>query len=127
MLHAANKISGTVLWLNTHLLFWLSLIPFVTHWMGENNFTTLPVALYGIVLLMCGVAYYLLAHRLTYLHGKDSEFTNALGSDRKGKVSVFLYIIGIGLCFFKPLVGFAVYILVAVWWFIPDKRFEKKE
>ncbi len=127
MLQAAHKISGTVLWANTHLLFWLSLVPFVTGWMGENNFTTIPVALYGVVLLMAGVAYYLLAHRLTHLHGKDSEFTNALGSDRKGKVSIVMYIIGIGLCFLQPLLGFAVYSLVAIMWFIPDRRFEKNE
>ena len=127
MLHAAHKINGTVLWANTHLLFWLSLIPFVTGWMGENNFTTVPVALYGTVLFMAGVAYYLLAHCLTDLHGKDSEFTIALGSDRKGKVSLMMYIIGIGLCFFQPLIGLAIYSLVAIWWFIPDRRFEKEE
>jgi uncharacterized membrane protein len=127
MLHAAHKINGTVLWANTHLLFWLSLIPFVTGWMGENNFTTIPVALYGVILLMAGIAYYLLAHCLTNLHGKDSEFTNALGSDRKGKVSVVMYVIGIGLCFLQPLLGFAVYSLVALMWFIPDRRFEKNE
>ena len=126
MLQAAHKISGTVLWANTHLLFWLSLIPFVTGWMGENNFTTIPVALYGLVLLMAGVAYYLLAHCLTGLHGRDSEFTNALGSDRKGKVSVIIYAFGIALCFLHPLIGFTLYVLVAVMWFIPDKRFEKK-
>jgi uncharacterized membrane protein len=127
MIHAAHKINGTVLWANTHLLFWLSLVPFVTGWMGENNFTTVPVALYGAILFMAGIAYYLLAHSLTHLHGKDSEFTNALGSDRKGKVSVIMYIIGIGLCFLKPLLGLLVYFVVAFIWFIPDKRFEKKE
>lgn len=127
MLHAAHKVNGTVLWANTHLLFWLSLIPFVTGWMGENNFTTIPVALYGIVLLMAGFAYYLLAHCLTDLHGKDSEFTNALGSDRKGKVSLIIYAIGITLCFVHPLIGFSLYVLVAIIWFIPDRRFEKGE
>src|SRR6478672_6186782 len=108
MLHAAHKTNGRVLWANTHLLFWLSLFPFVTGWMGENNFTTKPVALYGVVLLMAGIAYYLLAHCLTSLHGKDSEFANALGSDRKGKVSVIMYVIGIALCFLQPLLGFTV-------------------
>jgi len=126
MLHAAHKINGSVLWANTHLLFWLSLIPFVTDWMGENNFTTIPVALYGVVLFMAGVAYYLLAHCLTGLHGKDSEFTQALGSDRKGKVSIIIYVIGIALCFLHPLLSLSLYFLVAVMWFIPDKRFEKK-
>ena len=99
MLHAAHKINGTVLWANIHLLFWLSLIPFVTGWMGENNFTIIPVAFYGGVQLMAGVAYYLLAHCLTDLHGKDSDFARAIGSDRKGKVSVIMYAIGIALCF----------------------------
>lgn len=126
MLHAAHKINGTVLWANTHLLFWLSLVPFVTGWMGENNFTAIPVALYGIVLLMAGVAYYLLAHSLTSLHGRNSEFTNALGSDRKGKLSVIIYAIGIGLCFVHPLIAFSLYVLVAIIWFIPDRRFEAK-
>lgn len=124
MLHAAHKVSGSVLWANSHLLFWLSLVPFVTAWMGENSFTTVPVALYGFVLMMAGVAYYILAHCLTDLHGKTSSFTKALGSDRKGKLSVVLYIIGIGLCFLHPFLGFAVYVGVAVIWFIPDKRFE---
>lgn len=127
MLHAAHKINGTVLWANTHLLFWLSLIPFVTGWMGENSFTTIPVALYGVILLMAGVAYYLLAHCLTDLHGRDSEFTRALGSDRKGKGSVIIYAIGIALCFLHPLIGFFLYVLVAVIWFIPDRRFEKRD
>jgi uncharacterized membrane protein len=94
MLHAAHKINGTVLWANIHLLFWLSLIPFVTGWMGENNFTTIPVALYGAVLLMSGIAYYLLAHCLTELHGKDSDFTRALGSDRKGKSLLVFMLLG---------------------------------
>jgi len=124
MLHAAHKISGTVLWMNTHLLFWLSLIPFVTGWMGENNFTTTPVALYGVVLIMASIAYYLLAHCLTNLHGTESELAKALGKDRKGKVSTILYAIGIGLCFIHPLLGLALYFFVAVMWFIPDRRFE---
>ena len=95
--------------------------------MGENSFTTIPVALYGVVLFMAGVAYYLLAHCLTGLHGKDSEFTQALGSDRKGKVSIIIYVIGIALCFLHPLLSLSLYFLVAVMWFIPDKRFEKNE
>jgi len=88
MIQAAHKINGTVLWANIHLLFWLSLFPFVTGWMGENNFTTMPVALYGIVSMMAAIAYYILAHCLTGIHGKDSDFARALGSDRKGKISV---------------------------------------
>ena len=127
MLHAAHKINGTVLWANIHLLFWLSLIPFVTGWMGENNFTIIPVAFYGGVQLMAGVAYYLLAHCLTDLHGKDSDFARAIGSDRKGKVSVIMYAIGIALCFLQPFLGLSLYFLVAIMWFIPDKRFEGNE
>jgi uncharacterized membrane protein len=127
MLHAAHKTSGAVLWANTHLLFWLSLFPFVTAWMGENNFTTRPVALYGFVSLMSGVAYYLLAHCLTDLHGKNSEFAKALGSDTKGKLSVIIYAVGIGLSFIHPLIGLACYFLVAGMWLIPDKRFENKD
>ena len=124
MLHAAHKINGSVLWANIHLLFWLSLIPFVTGWMGENNFTTAPVILYGSVLFMASIAYYLLAHCLTDLHGEDSEFSKALGNDRKGKVSSVIYLVGIGLCFVNPLLGLSLYFLVAIMWFIPDKRFE---
>lgn len=127
MLHAAHKINGTVLWTNTHLLFWLSLFPFVTGWMGENNFTTRPVALYGFVSLMAGVAYYFLAHCLTDLHGRNSEFATALGNDAKGKISVVIYAIGIGLSFIQPLIGLALYYLVAMMWFVPDKRFENKD
>jgi uncharacterized membrane protein len=126
MLHAAHKVNGPVLWTNMHLLFWLSLIPFVTGWMGENNFTTLPVVLYGVVLIMASLAYYFLAHCLTDLHGKSSEFSQALGSDRKGKISTGIYAIGIGLSFLQPFLGFAMYVLVAVIWFVPDRRFEKK-
>jgi TMEM175 potassium channel family protein len=124
MIHAAHQINGTVLWANIHLLFWLSLIPFVTGWMGENNFTTIPVVLYGIVLIMASIAYYLLAHSLMNLHGKDSEFSKALGRDRKGKASTIIYATGIGLSFLHPLLGLALYYLVAIIWFIPDKRFE---
>ena len=126
MLHATRAINGAVLWANIHLLFWLSLIPFVTGWMGENNFTTIPVALYGTVLFMAGLAYYFLAHSLTRLHGKDSEFSRAVGSDRKGKASVIIYAVGVGLCFLQPLVGLVLYFMVAIMWFIPDKRFENK-
>jgi uncharacterized membrane protein len=126
MMHAAHKVNGKVLWLNIHLLFWLSLIPFVTSWMGENSFTTWPVALYGVVLLMAGIAYYFLAHSLVSHHGKESTFAQALGSDKKGKISVVAYIAGISLSFIHPYLGFAVYVLVAGMWFIPDKRFEKK-
>jgi uncharacterized membrane protein len=126
MIQAAHKINGTVLWTNIHLLFWLSLFPFVTGWMGENNFPVIPVALYGIVSLMAGVAYYILAHCLTGIHGRESEFAKALGTDTKGKLSVIIYTLGVGLCFIHPLIGLGMYFLVAVMWFIPDRRFENK-
>jgi uncharacterized membrane protein len=127
MLHAASKVNGSVLWANAHLLFWLSLFPFVTGWMGENNFTTIPVALYGAVSFMAGMAYYLLAHCLTDLHGKGSSFARALGSDTKGKLSLVVYVIGIGLSFIHPLIALALYFLVVIVWFVPDKRFEGEE
>jgi len=126
MLHAVHHINGTILWTNTHLLFWLSLIPFVTGWMGENNFTTWPVVLYGIVLFMAGIAYFFLAHCLASLHGKDSTIAAAIGDDWKGKLSVIIYAAGIGLSFINPLVGLALYTFVALMWFIPDKRIEKR-
>ena len=127
MMHAVHHVSGTVLWANVHLLFWLSLIPFTTGWMGEHNFSLWPVALYGVNLIMAAVAYYLLAHCLVDLHGKDSTFAKALGNDRKGKISLVIYAAGIGLSFVHPLIGFAVYVMVAAIWFIPDKRFENHE
>ncbi len=124
MFQATQKVSGRILWSNTHLLFWLSLIPFATAWMGENHFTTIPIALYGCVLLMCGLAYYILAQSLKHLHGKDAAFSKALGSDRKGKFSLLLYGVGIGLSFIHPLLGFSTYVLVTLIWLVPDKRFE---
>ena len=126
MMHAAHHVTGRVLWMNIHLLFWLSLVPFVTGWMGENHFSTWPVALYGFVLLMAGVAYYFLAHSLAKVHGKDSVLAEALGNDWKGKISIVIYVIGIGLSFVHPFIGFGLYVLVAAIWFIPDKRFENR-
>ncbi len=95
MMNAAHKVNGSVLWANAHLLFWLSLIPFVTGWMGENNFSLWPVALYGLVLLMSDVAYYFLAHCLTGIHGKESGFAKALGNDWKAKASVLIYAVAL--------------------------------
>jgi len=126
MLHAAKHVNGRTLWANTHLLFWLSLIPFVTGWMGENNFSTWPVVLYGFVLLMAGIAYYLLAHSLASLHGKNSTLAEAIGKDRKGILSVIILAIGIGLSFINPLLGLLMYAVVAIIWFIPDTRIERK-
>ncbi len=126
MLHVTRQVSGRALWANMHLLFWLSLVPFVTGWMGENNFAKLPVILYGFVLMMAGVAYYILAHILAGLHGKDSTLAIAIGKDRKGILSVVLYAIGIPLCFINPWLGFFIYVCVAVIWFVPDTRIEKR-
>jgi uncharacterized membrane protein len=126
MMHVVKRVNGTILWTNSFLLFWLSLIPFVTAWMGENNFATWPVVLYGFVLIMAGIAYYILSHCLIGLHGKESSFAKALGRDSKGIISVVVYAVGIALSFVHPMIGFWVYAIVAVMWFIPDKRFEKR-
>lgn len=127
MLHAVQKVSGAVLWANAHLLFWLSLIPFATGWMGENQFAAWPVALYGVVLFMAGTAYYILAKCLTAVHGRSSRFAKELGSTWKEGLSMLLYPTGIGLCFLQPLLGFAAYAVVALLWLVPDKRFEHNE
>jgi uncharacterized membrane protein len=126
MLHAAEQVNGSVMWANMHLLFWMSLFPFFSGWMGENHFATLPVAMYGFVSLMAGVAYYILALRLVLLHGKRSTLTSALGRDKKGIISVGIYAVGIGLSFVHPWLGFAMYFVVAIMWIIPDKRIEEK-
>ena len=126
MLYAAKKVNGSVLWANIHLLFWLSLFPFVTGWMGENHFETWPVVLYGIVAFMAGIAYYLLAHSLAQLHGKDSTLTLALGKDWKGIFSVVLYLIGIGVSFINSWLGVFLYFIVVMMRFIPDRRIENK-
>lgn len=126
MLHAANKVNANIMWANMHLLFWLSLIPFATGWMGENHFTTIPVAVYGIVLFMSGIAYYILARALVKLHGENSTLAKAFGKDGKGILSVIIYAVGIVLALVDPWISFGLYALVAAIWFIPDKRIEKK-
>jgi uncharacterized membrane protein len=125
MLHAVGNVNGRILWANLHLLFWLSLIPFVTGWMGENHFAALPVALYGAVLLMAGLAYFVLARALAAHHGKDSKLARALGKDTKGRASVAIYAVAIPLSFVNPWIAFAMYIVVAIIWFIPDRRIER--
>ena len=126
MMYAVQKVNGSVLWANIHLLFWLSLFPFATAWMGDNHFTTWPVAVYGIVSLMSGLSYYILALCLVHIHGKVSTLGTAIGKDRKGIVSLIIYTIGIGLSFVQPWMGLSTYVLVAGMWFIPDRRIEKK-
>jgi len=125
LLQAVQNVNGSVLWANLHLLFWLSLIPFVTGWTGENHFAALPVALYGIVLLFSGAAYFILTRALIAHHGKDSTLAIALGRNFKGKISVVLYAVAIPLSFVNAWVAFMLYILVAIMWLIPDRRIEK--
>jgi uncharacterized membrane protein len=124
MLHAADRINGKVLWANLHLLFWLSLIPFVTGWMGQNHVAPIPSAAYGIVLMFAGIAYYILAHTLIAEQGPDSRLARAFGRDRKGKVSVLLYAIAIGLAFVNSWLAVAIYTGVALMWLVPDRRIE---
>jgi uncharacterized membrane protein len=126
LMHFVHKVSGPVLWSNIHLLFWLSIVPFATAWMGENHFSKWPVILYGLILMMAGVAYYILAQCLSKIHGKDSALAQALGKDKKGIASIVLYIIGIACSFVNAWFGFSFYVLVAIIWFIPDRRIERK-
>ncbi|HKB05712.1 MAG TPA: TMEM175 family protein [Gemmataceae bacterium] len=124
MLQAARHVSGAILWANMHLLFWLSLVPFVTGWMGETHFAALPVAAYGAVLVMAGVAYLILAHRLAAHHGPDSALARALGRDWKGKVSVLMYAAAVPVAFVDPRISGVLYVAVAVIWLVPDRRIE---
>jgi uncharacterized membrane protein len=125
LFQAVQRVNGRVLWANLHLLFWLSMVPFVTAWMGENNFAAWPVALYGVVLLLAACAYYLLVRSLLARHEKDSTLVVAVGGDFKGKISIVIYAAAIPLAFIIPLVSCALYVLVAVIWFIPDQRIER--
>jgi uncharacterized membrane protein len=125
MFQAVRHVDGRVLWANLGLLFWLSLIPFVTGWMGENHFGSWPVALYGVVLCLAGCAYFVLTRALIACHGKDSRFAEALGSDFKGKASVAAYVAAIALARIQPWISFGIYVAVALWWLIPDRRFER--
>ncbi len=125
LFQAVQHVNGRILWANLHLLFWLSLIPFVTAWMGENNFAAWPVAIYGVVLLLAACAYFLLVRSLLALHGEESTLATALGSDFKGKISIVIYAMAIPLAFFASLLACLLYVLVAVIWFIPDRRIER--
>ena len=125
MLHAVQRVNGAVLWANLHLLFWLSLVPFVTAWMGRNHDASWPVAAYGIVLLMAGTAYYILTHALIRHHGKESALARAVGADRKGIASVVLYALAIGVAFWSPLAAGVIYAAVALMWIVPDRRIEE--
>ena len=125
MLHATRDVSGGILWANLHLLFWLSLVPFVTGWMGENGFAPAPTALYGLVLLLAALAYYILQRTIVARMGPDSVLQRALGSDLKGKISPWLYVVAIPLAFLHPGISGALYALVALIWLVPDRRIER--
>ena len=125
LLHATQKISGGVLWANLHLLFWLSLIPFVTGWMGENHFAAMPVALYGVALLMAAIAFTILQWTIIKTDEEHSQLKVAVGKDLKGKISVLFYVISISCAYFHTWISGILYILVALMWLVPDKRFEQ--
>ncbi len=125
LLQAARQVNGAVLWANIHLLFWLSLVPFVTNWLGENGFQAWPVALYGIVLLMAGLAYFLLSRALVALHGQDSVLAEAVGNDLKGYISLACYTLAVPLAFINATLACGLYVVVAVMWLIPDRRIER--
>jgi len=126
MLHATSKVSGSVLWANLHLLFWLSLFPFVTGWMGENHFAPLPTAIYGVVLLAAAIAYWILQQRIIAAEGESSRLRRAIGRDWKGKASPLLYLVAIAITFVSAGLAQAIYVLVALIWLVPDRRIEAR-
>ncbi|HET9604095.1 MAG TPA: TMEM175 family protein [Gemmatimonadales bacterium] len=126
MLHVTRQVTGSILWANLHLLFWLSLVPFTTAWMGENHFAAAPTALYGIILLMAAIAYEILQHQIVAHEGPGSVLATAVGRDLKGKLSPVLYLSAIGLAFLNQWISDALYIAVALWWLVPDRRIERK-
>ena len=125
MLHTCQKVTGPMLWANLHLLFWLSLFPFATGWMGENHFAAAPSAVYGVVLLMAAVAYWILQQLIIASQGPDSLLKKAVGSDWKGKVSPLIYLVAIPTAFWSSWISQGLYVLVAVVWLVPDRRIEK--
>lgn len=125
LLQAAKHVNGHILWANLHLLFWLSIVPFATDWMGQNPLAPWPVAAYGAVQLLAGFAYFLLSRTLVVHHGQDSALAKAIGRDIKGKLSVVAYVIAMPLAFVNPLFAYGVYVLVAVMWLVPDRRIER--
>jgi len=125
LVKAAHKVNAAMMWANLHLLFWLSLFPFVTGWMGENHFTTAPTALYGGVMLMAAIAYFVLQNVVIAQHGRDSKLVASIGRDLKGKLSPVLYAIAIVTAYFRPWISCCLYVLVALMWLIPDRRIER--
>jgi uncharacterized membrane protein len=126
LLHTVKNVSGGILWANLHLLFWLSLIPFATAWVGENHFAHLPMALYGVVLLLAAIAYTILQVQIVKKHGADSLLSTAIGKDVKGKLSLILYSIAVPSAFISQWIAGAIYVFVALMWLVPDKRIERK-
>jgi uncharacterized membrane protein len=125
LLKAAGRVNGAMMWANLHLLFWLSLFPFVTGWMGENHFTTVPTAVYGTVLLLAAIAYYILQSVIIAGQGCDSKLAAAIGRDFKGKLSPVLYAIAVAAALFQPWISCGIYVLVALLWLVPDRRIER--
>ena len=125
MMHVAKRVNGAILWANLYLLFWLSLVPFVTGWMGENHFAAVPTALYGVVLLMAALAYTILLRLMLRLHGSDSLLARAVGNDLKGKLSLVLYVTGIAVSFWRQWIAGLLYVVVALIWLVPDRRIER--
>ncbi len=126
LLYVTHRMSGAIMWANLHLLFWLSLVPFVTRWMGENRFAPVPTALYGVILLLAAIAYRLLQHVILREEGPDSILGAAVGSDRKGKTSVVIYAIAITVAFLRPWMAGALYVAGALMWLVPDRRIERR-
>ena len=127
MLHATDRVTGGVLWANLHLLFWLSLVPFTTAWVGEHHDAPVPTAAYGVVLLMCGIAYTILARRIVAVPGANERLAHALGEDRKGLTSLLLYSVAVGLAFVNQWFSDAIYVAVALMWLVPDRRIERTD
>jgi uncharacterized membrane protein len=126
LLQATQHVNGATLWANLHLLFWLSLVPFATAWMNTNHFEPLPVAVYGVILLSAGTAYFILTRTLIRLHGRGSTLANLIGRDRKGLVSIVIYAAAIPMAFVRPWIAGAAYVIVAIMWLVPDPRIERK-
>jgi uncharacterized membrane protein len=125
LLQVVQHVHGSTLWANLHLLFWLSLVPFATAWMGQTSYSATPVALYGVILFCASIAYFILTRVLLRHHARDSVLAKAIGNDFKGRISSVIYILGIALSFVRPYLGYSLYIVVALMWLVPDRRIER--
>lgn len=126
LIHTVKHVTGSILWANTHLLFWLSLVPFITAWAGENHFSELPVAAYSFVMLMAAIAYFILSKTIVSVHGKDSDLSSAIGKDVKGIISVIAYTLAVPLAFVVKEISLFIIASIALLWLVPDRRIEKK-